>query len=55
MKVTAEADDVGLRLDVWLSRRLPDISRTRVKALITGGHVSSDIPIGAPGCPELAF
>ena len=42
MKVTAEADDVGLRLDVWLSRRLPDISRTRVKSLITGGHVSSD-------------
>ena len=46
MKVTAEADDVGLRLDVWLSRRLPDISRTRVKSLITGGHVSSDA--GAP-------
>ena len=33
---TAEA---GRRLDLWLAARLPDLSRTRIKALVDGGHV----------------
>jgi 23S rRNA pseudouridine1911/1915/1917 synthase len=34
---TAEA---GCRLDLWLAARLPDLSRTRIKALVDGGRVS---------------
>lgn len=33
------AEETGTRLDKWLSERLPDLSRTRVKALIDGGMV----------------
>jgi 23S rRNA pseudouridine1911/1915/1917 synthase len=32
----------GARLDVWLSARLPDLSRMRVKALVESGHVLVD-------------
>lgn len=33
------AEETGTRLDKWLSERLPDLSRTRVKALIDCGMV----------------
>jgi 23S rRNA pseudouridine1911/1915/1917 synthase len=33
------AADSGARLDVWLSARLPDLSRTRIKALVESGQV----------------
>jgi len=36
------ASDSGARLDVWLSARLPDLSRTRVKALVECGDVLVD-------------
>ena len=39
MKLRATVDDAGLRLDVWLSRHLPDLSRARVQALVRAGHV----------------
>jgi 23S rRNA pseudouridine1911/1915/1917 synthase len=32
--------DASERLDRWLARQLPDISRARLQALIKGGHVS---------------
>jgi 23S rRNA pseudouridine1911/1915/1917 synthase len=32
--------EAGRRLDLWLAARLPDLSRTRIKALVDGGHVS---------------
>lgn len=32
--------EAGTRLDLWLAARLPEISRTRIKALVDGGHVS---------------
>lgn len=35
------AEEAGQRLDKWLSARLPDLSRTRVKALIEQGQVAS--------------
>jgi 23S rRNA pseudouridine1911/1915/1917 synthase len=34
------AADAGRRLDLWLAARLPDLSRTRIKALVDDGHVS---------------
>lgn len=34
------AAEAGRRLDLWLHSRLPDLSRTRIKALVEGGHVS---------------
>ena len=37
-----DATEIGTRLDKWLAVRLPDLSRTRVKALIEGGMVSSE-------------
>jgi 23S rRNA pseudouridine1911/1915/1917 synthase len=42
-QLTAEADasHAGERLDRFLSDRLPELSRTRVQALIKGGHVAA--------------
>ena len=37
----AEARHEGVRLDRFLSERLPELSRTRVQSLIKQGHVSS--------------
>ncbi len=38
----ADAEAAGLRLDVWLARRLPDLSRARLQGLIGEGHVLLD-------------
>jgi 23S rRNA pseudouridine1911/1915/1917 synthase len=35
-------DEAGLRLDAWLVRRLPALSRSRLQALIAAGHVRLD-------------
>jgi 23S rRNA pseudouridine1911/1915/1917 synthase len=35
-------DSAGLRLDAWLARQLPALSRSRLQALIEGGHVLLD-------------
>jgi 23S rRNA pseudouridine1911/1915/1917 synthase len=40
-----EARAAGIRLDRWLTDRLPDLSRTRLQALVEAGRVSVD---GAP-------
>ena len=37
---TVEQPEAGTRLDLWLAARLPELSRTRIKALVDGGHVS---------------
>ena len=34
-------DEAGSRLDKWLSGRLPELSRTRIQALIAGGRVAA--------------
>jgi len=39
---TVGAPEAGRRLDLWLAARLPDLSRTRVKALVDGGCVAVD-------------
>ena len=41
-RLTAEADEshAGLRLDRFLSGRFPELSRTRLQALIRQGHVA---------------
>lgn len=36
---TASAEDAGRRLDLYLSSRLPDVSRTRIQELIDEGRV----------------
>ena len=41
-EVTAAAADDGTRLDRLLARHLPQLSRSRVKALIVAGHVTAD-------------
>jgi len=41
-------DEAGLRLDAWLARRLPALSRARIQSLIGAGHVRLD---GAPSRP----
>jgi len=48
-RVTAGADDAGERLDRLLQRRLPDLSRSRLKQLIDGGRVAG--PAGAITAP----
>lgn len=37
-----DADNAGARLDKWLSERLEDLTRTRIKALIEGGALQRD-------------
>ena len=37
-----EPGAAGRRLDLWLVTKLPDLSRTRLKALVAGGRVSVD-------------
>ena len=37
-----EPGAAGRRLDLWLARKLPDLSRTRLKALVVEGRVSVD-------------
>lgn len=37
LTVTPDAD--GLRLDAWLSRQLPDLSRARIQDLLRSGHI----------------
>ncbi|MGE4061747.1 MAG: RluA family pseudouridine synthase [Rhodospirillaceae bacterium] len=39
-KATVPADATGARLDKWLAGALPDVSRSRLKALIEGGAVT---------------
>jgi 23S rRNA pseudouridine1911/1915/1917 synthase len=41
-RLTTDAGAEGQRLDVWLARRLPSLSRARLKALITEGRVLVD-------------
>jgi 23S rRNA pseudouridine1911/1915/1917 synthase len=40
MQITATSEERGLRCDVWLERCLPDLSRSRIQALIKAGHVT---------------
>jgi len=48
--VSAAAADAGQRLDRFLQAQIPDLSRTRLQALIRGGHVlEGGKAIGEPG------
>ena len=40
LAATVGAAEAGRRLDVWLAARLPELSRTRIKALVESGSVS---------------
>ena len=40
VRLIATGSDEGLRLDQFLARRLPDLSRARIQQLIRGGHVT---------------
>lgn len=42
MKFIPQREEAGLRLDVWLTGRLADLSRARVQSLIRDGHVKVD-------------
>ncbi len=48
-ELVAPDDAKGERLDAWLARRLPALSRSRLQALIEDGHVLLD---GAPARPS---
>ena len=39
---TVDSSAAGTRLDVYLARQLPELSRTRIQELITEGHVHID-------------
>jgi 23S rRNA pseudouridine1911/1915/1917 synthase len=41
-RLVADAEAVGLRVDVWLARRLPSLSRARLQALVTQERVRID-------------
>src|SRR5215470_20134398 len=41
-EVAAAAADGGTRLDRLLARHLPQLSRSRVKALVVAGHVTAE-------------
>lgn len=40
-KIIATIDEIGMRIDQFLTKRLQSISRTRVKSLIKSGHLSA--------------
>ena len=40
MKLYPTSDEQGLRSDVWLTQRLPELSRARVQSLIKAGHIT---------------
>ena len=40
MRVESADDDLGMRVDVWLHRRLPHLSRARIQALIVSGAIT---------------
>lgn len=40
MEFVASQEDAGKRLDVWLAGRMPELSRSRIQALIEDGHVA---------------
>ena len=42
LELVVGAEDAGLRLDAWLARRLPALSRSRLQALIAAGDVRLD-------------
>jgi len=42
INVTAGPDDADLRLDRFLARRLPDLSRARLQALLRAGEIACD-------------
>jgi 23S rRNA pseudouridine1911/1915/1917 synthase len=42
--IVASDGDAGLRLDQFLTRHLPDLSRAQVQRLIASGHVRLDLP-----------
>ncbi len=45
-RLVAAADEAGLRIDVFLARRLPSLSRSQIQRLIKTGHVTAaDRPI----------
>lgn len=46
--VTVEGGDAGERLDRWLARRLPQLSRARLQALIAAGAVLLDGRVARP-------
>ena len=48
-ELRADEGAAGVRLDLWLARRLPELSRARVQALVAEGHVLVD---GAPSRPS---
>jgi 23S rRNA pseudouridine1911/1915/1917 synthase len=40
--LAASPADAGARVDVWLSRAMPGLSRSRVQALIRSGHIRAE-------------
>ncbi len=40
--LTVSPEDTGVRLDIWLARRLPELSRSRIQALMRAGHITLD-------------
>ena len=48
MTLTFRVDEAGERLDTFLAQRCPDLSRSRIQALTTGGCVTVD---GSPAKP----
>lgn len=42
MKIKATSASAGQRLDVWLEKRIEDLSRSRIQDLIREGHITLD-------------
>ncbi len=54
LALTVEAEEAGLRLDVFLARRLPAWSRSQIQKLIRSGLVTVDARIAAKAGEEIA-
>ncbi len=52
LSVPPEGTD-GVRLDLWLARRLPDLSRSRIQALLREGHIAAKDGTPLRSCERL--
>jgi 23S rRNA pseudouridine1911/1915/1917 synthase len=53
LHVVPPEEETGRRLDVWLAKAIPDISRSRLQALIAEGRVSQDGQIAKAGSQKI--
>src|SRR3954468_18704725 len=48
LRLIAASSDAGLRVDQFLARKIPEVSRSQVQRLIRSGHIRTDRAAAKP-------